>query len=231
MRSDDALAARVAADIPDGSYVNLGIGLPQLIADMVPSDREVMFHSENGVLGIGAAAAPGQEDWECVDAGKRAITVRPGGSFFHHADSFSMIRGGHLDIAVLGAYEVSATGDLANWWTGSPDAIPGVGGAMDLVTGAKMVYVIMHHATKDGSPRMRERCRFPLTARGVVSRVYTDLCVAEPRGDHFEILELAPGVTPEQVCALTEGELRFPEGKGRSPERPFASGGPPGHQR
>lgn len=225
MRSDDVLAARVAADIPDGSYVNLGIGLPQLVAGKVPSDREVMFHSENGILGIGDAAAPGEEDWECIDAGKRAIAIRPGGSFFHHADSFSMIRGGHLDIAVLGAYEVSAAGDLANWWTGSPDAIPGVGGAMDLVTGAKRVYVIMRHSTKEGSPRMRKRCRFPLTARGVVSRVYTDLCVAEPRGAYFEILELAPGVTAEQVRALTEGDLVFPDVGDQASEGLHASRG------
>lgn len=209
MRTDEELAARVAADVPDCSYVNLGVGLPQQVAGHIPPDREVMFHSENGILGIGGDAPPGQEDWELVDAGKRAVVLREGGCFFHHADSFAMVRGKHLDLTILGAYEVSVEGDLANWWTGSTEVIPGVGGAMDLAVGARKVYVMMRHVTSSGAPRMRTQCILPLTGSGVVSRIYTDLCVAEPRGTHFEILELAPGASAEQVTELTEGAVTF----------------------
>lgn len=209
MRSNEELAARVAADVQDCWYVNLGVGLPQSVAGHVASDREVMFHSENGILGIGGDAPPGEEDWECVDAGKRAVLLREGGSFFHHADSFAMVRGKHLDLTILGAYEVSVEGDLANWWTGSTEVIPGVGGAMDLAVGAKEVYVMMRHVTSSGEPRMRKQCTLPLTGAGVVSRIYTDRCVAVPRGTHFEILELAPGVTAQEVAELTEAAVTF----------------------
>lgn len=209
MRTDEELAARVAVDVADCTYVNLGVGLPQQVAGHVGPDREVMFHSENGILGIGGRAAPGAEDWELIDAGKRAVTIREGGCFFHHADSFAMVRGKHLDLAILGAYEVSSAGDLANWWTGSEDTIPAVGGAMDLAVGARAVYVMMRHVTNKGAPRLRTRCTLPLTGRSVVTRVYTDRCVVEPKGTHFDVLELAPGVSAQEVADLTEAEVTF----------------------
>lgn len=209
MRSDEELAARVAADIQDRTYVNLGVGLPQQVPGHLAPDRDVMFHSENGILGIAGGAAPGEEDWELIDAGKRAVTMREGGCFFHHADSFAMVRGKHLDLTVLGAYEVSADGDLANWWTGSSETIPAVGGAMDLAVGARAVYVMMRHVTRSGMPRLRAQCALPLTGRRVVTRIYTELCVAEPRGAHFDIVELAPGVTAQQIADATEADVTF----------------------
>ena len=173
----DQMAARVARDIEDGSVVNLGIGLPTLVANHLPADREIMMHSENGVIGMGPAPAPGAEDYDLINAGKQPVTLLPGGSFFHHADSFAMMRGGHLDICVLGAFQVAANGDLANWHTGAPDAIPAVGGAMDLAIGAKRTFVMMEHRTKRGESKIVAACTYPLTGIGCVSRIYTDLAV------------------------------------------------------
>src|SRR3954453_13519300 len=172
-RSRDEMAARVARDIPEGAYVNLGIGLPTLVANHLPKDREIFLHSENGLLGMGPAPAPGEEDYDLINAGKQPVTVLPGGAYFHHADSFAMMRGGHLDICVLGAFQVSVSGDLANWHTGAPDAIPAVGGAMDLALGAREVYVMMEHQTKSGESKVVAQCTYPLTAIGCVSRIYT----------------------------------------------------------
>jgi len=172
--SRDQMAARVARDIPQGAYVNLGIGLPTLVANHLPADREVILHSENGILGMGPAPAEGEEDYDLINAGKQPVTLLKGGAFFHHADSFAMMRGGHLDICVLGAYQVAGNGDLANWHTGKPGAIPAVGGAMDLAIGAKDVFVMMTLFGKDGTPKLVPRCTYPLTGVGCVSRVYTD---------------------------------------------------------
>ena len=182
--SRDEIAARVAKDIPEGSYVNLGIGMPTRVGNYLPADKEIFLHSENGVLGMGPAPAPGKEDFDLINAGKQPVTLLKGGSFFHHADSFAMMRGGHLDICVLGAFQVSRHGDLANWHTGEPDAIPAVGGAMDLAAGAKSVFVMMDIQTKDGQSKLVERCTYPLTGVGCVSRVYTDVGVfqIEPGG-------------------------------------------------
>ena len=182
--SRDEIAARVAKDIPEGSYVNLGIGLPTRVGNYLPADKEIFLHSENGVLGMGPAPAPGQEDYDLIDAGKQPVTLLKGGSYFHHADSFAMMRGGHLDICVLGAFQVSRHGDLANWHTGEPDAIPAVGGAMDLAAGAKSVFVMMDIQTKDGQSKLVEKCSYPLTGVACVSRVYTDVGVfqIEPDG-------------------------------------------------
>jgi 3-oxoadipate CoA-transferase beta subunit len=191
------MAARVARDIPDGAVVNLGIGLPTLVANHLPSDREVLLHSENGVLGMGPAPAEADIDWDLINAGKQPVTLLDGGSFFHHADSFSMMRGGHLDFCVLGAFQVSVTGDLANWHTGAPDAIPAVGGAMDLAIGAQKTYVMMEHLTKGGESKIVPVCSYPLTGIGCVSRVYTDLATIDitPRGlvviDTVDGLDLA----------------------------------------
>ena len=179
----DQMAARVARDIPEGAYVNLGIGLPTRVANFLPKDREIFLQSENGLLGMGPAPAKGEEDWDLINAGKEPVTLLTGGAFFHHTDSFAMMRGGHLDIAVLGAFQVSVSGDLANWHSGG-DAIPAVGGAMDLAVGAKSVWVMMEHLTKEGRSKIVERCTYPLTGVGVVKRVYTDLTVIDvtPRG-------------------------------------------------
>src|SRR5215212_4755759 len=173
--SREEMAARVARDIPEGSYVNLGIGLPTLVANHLPKDREIILHSENGILGMGPAPAAGHEDPDLMNAGKQPVTELTGASFFHHADSFAMMRGGHLDFCVLGAFQVSAAGDLANWHTGAPDAIPAVGGAMDLATGAKHVYVMMEHLTKGGESKIVPRCTYPLTGVACVERIFTDL--------------------------------------------------------
>jgi 3-oxoadipate CoA-transferase beta subunit len=203
----DAMAARVARDIPEGAYVNLGIGLPTLVANHLPAGREIFLHSENGILGMGPAPPRGHEDWDLVNAGKQPVTLLTGGAFFHHADSFAMMRGGHLDICVLGAFQVSETGDLANWSTGEPGAIPAVGGAMDLAIGAKATFVMMEHVTKSGEPKIVGRCTYPLTGIGCVKRIYTDLAVIEvtPRG--LRAIEWVPGLDFEGLQALTAAPL------------------------
>ncbi len=205
--SREQMAARAAQDIPDGSYVNLGIGIPEMVAKFVPEGRELVYHTENGLLGMGPAPAPGEEEPELINAGKRPVTLVPGACFFHHADSFAMIRGGHLDVCVLGAMQVSARGDLANWSTGAPDAIPAVGGAMDLVAGVETILVVTQHTTRTGEPKLVERCTYPLTGRGVVSRVYTDLAVIDVVPDGFRLLELAPGVSEDDVRRRTGAPL------------------------
>jgi len=204
------IAARVAQDIPDGSYVNLGIGMPTEVANHVPADREVIYHSENGILGFGASPPAGEEDLDLINAGKQHVTMLPGGSFFNHADSFAMMRGGHLDISVLGAYQVSATGDLANWSTGSETFPPAVGGAMDLVVGAKKLLVVTRHNQKDGTPKIVERCSYPLTGAGVVSRIYTDLAVIEVTAAGLQVVELHAGNDFDAVQAVTGAPLLPP---------------------
>ena len=205
----DQLAARVARDIPDGAYVNLGIGLPTLVANHLPPEREIVLHTENGLLGMGPAPAKGHEDMDLINAGKQPVTMMTGASFFHHADSFGMMRGGHLDICVLGAFQVSASGDLANWHTGAPDAIPAVGGAMDLAIGAKKTFVMMEHCTKEGASKLVASCSYPLTGIGCVKRVYTDLAVIDLGPDGATVVDIVPGVSPEQLQALTGVPLRF----------------------
>jgi 3-oxoadipate CoA-transferase beta subunit len=206
-RSRDDMARRLALDIPNGSYVNLGIGIPELVAKYVPEGRTLIYHTENGLLGMGPSPEPGAGDPELINAGKRQVTALPGAAYFHHADSFAMIRGGHLDLCVLGAMQVACNGDLANWSTGEPDAIPAVGGAMDLVAGVKSVYVITQHCTRSGEPKLVERCTYPLTGRGVVNRVYTDLAVIDITPSGFRLIELSPGVTFEYVQARTGAPL------------------------
>ena len=201
------MAQKVAIDIPDGSYVNLGIGIPELVADFVPKNREVIYQTENGLLGMGKAPSKENEDRELVNAGKKCITAIPGASFFHHADSFAMIRGGHIDICILGAMQVSKEGDLANWSTGSKDAIPAVGGAMDLAVGAKRVFLALEHTTKEGEPRLLKSCSLPLTAPRVVSKVITNLGFFEVTSEGFVMKEIAPGYTPEEVQEQTEAKL------------------------
>jgi len=205
--SREQMAQRTAQDIPDGAYVNLGIGIPEKVAQYVPEGREVIYHTENGLLGMGKAPEAGKEDPELINAGKKYVTTIPGAAFFHHADSFAMIRGEHIDICVLGALQVSEKGDLANWSTGAPDAIPAVGGAMDLVAGVKTIYVITQHRTRDGKPKLLEACTFPLTAIGVVSRVYTDLAVLDVTPKGLQIIELAPGVSFDYVQARSDCKL------------------------
>jgi len=195
------MAARIARDIPEGAVVNLGIGMPTLVANHLPVDREVLLHSENGVLGMGPAPADGDEDWDLINAGKQPVTLRNGGSFFHHADSFALMRGGHLDLCVLGAFQVSAQGDLANWHTGAPESIPAVGGAMDLATGAKRTVVMMEHLTKNGESKLVPQCTYPLTGIACVRRIYTDLAV-------IEINKEGPATVIEQVAGLTFKELQ-----------------------
>ena len=199
----DQMAARVARDIEDGSVVNLGIGLPTLVANHLPADREIMMHSENGVIGMGPAPTPGAEDYDLINAGKQPVTLLPGGSFFHHADSFAMMRGGHLDICVLGAFQVSATGDLANWHTGAPDAIPAVGGAMDLAIGAKKTFVMMEHCTKSGHSKIVAQCSYPLTGIGCVSRIYTDLAVIDITPQGLQVIERVEGLSFEDLQRAT----------------------------
>jgi len=196
----EQLARRIAEDIPDGAYVNLGIGMPTLVANYLPADREIVLHSENGILGMGPAPPKGAEDWDVINAGKQPVTLLTGGAYFHHTDSFAMMRGGHLDICVMGAFQVSVAGDLANWHTGEPGAIPAVGGAMDLAVGARSVWVMMEHQTKSGESKIVERCSYPLTGVGVVKRIYTDLAVIDisPRG-------LSAG---RLVSGLSLGELQ-----------------------
>jgi 3-oxoadipate CoA-transferase, beta subunit len=208
----DQLAARVARDIPDGAYVNLGIGLPTLVGNHLPRDREIFLHSENGMLGMGPAPAPGKEDPDLINAGKRPVTLLPGGSFFHHADSFAMMRGGHLDICVLGAFQVSVRGDLANWHTGAPDAIPAVGGAMDLAIGARQVLVMMEHLTRQGQSKIVERCSYPLTALHCVDRIYTDLAVIDVVPEGLRVRELFEGISFEELQRVTGAPLLAPRG-------------------
>jgi len=203
----DQMAARVARDIPDGAVVNLGIGLPTRVANHLGSEREVILHSENGVLGMGPAPPAGQEDFDLINAGKGPVTLRPGGAFFHHADSFAMMRGGHLDICVLGAFQVAANGDLANWSTGAPAAIPAVGGAMDLAIGAKKTFVMMEHVTKGGEARIVERCSYPLTGLGCVARVYTDIAIVDVTPSGLVLVDAAPGWDLAAVQALTGAPL------------------------
>ena len=205
----DTMAARAARDIPEGWYVNLGIGIPTMIANHVPIDREVIFHSENGVLGMGPA--PAKEDinpW-LINAGKQYVTLRKGGLYVHHADSFAMIRGGHLDLCVLGAFEVAANGDIANWATSENDTAPAVGGAMDLAAGAKRLWVIMEHMTKDGRSKLVQKCGYPLTAPGAVKRVYTNFGVFDITERGFVVLDIAAGLSREDLQARTDAPLHF----------------------
>lgn len=206
----EEMAQRAALDIPNGSYVNLGIGIPELVARFVPEGREVIYHTENGLLGMAPVGEDGGEP-ELINAGKKRVSMIPGAAFFHHADSFSMIRGGHLDICVLGAMQVAANGDLANWSTGAPDAIPAVGGAMDLVAGVKTILVITQHVTKKGQPKLLERCNMPLTGGGVVSRIYSDLAVIDVTEEGFKVVELAPGVDFDYVQERTGATLLPPD--------------------
>jgi 3-oxoadipate CoA-transferase beta subunit len=204
------IAARVARDIPEGACVNLGIGLPTLVADFLPKDREILIHSENGVLGVGPSPAKGEEDEDMINAGKQPVTLLPGGSFFHHADSFAMIRGRHLDYCILGAFQVSVAGDLANWHTGAPEAIPAVGGAMDLAVGAKNVLVMMEHLTKEGESKIVERCTYPLTGARCVSRIYTDLAVIDVRPDGLHLVEIcAEGLGFDELQKLNGVPLKY----------------------
>jgi 3-oxoadipate CoA-transferase beta subunit len=198
-RTKDQLAARVAQDIFDGAVVNLGIGQPTSVANHLPRDREVILHSENGILGMGPAPAPGEEDYDLINAGKQPVSLLPGGAFFHHADSFAMMRGGHIDICVLGAFQVSATGDLANWSTGEPGAIPAVGGAMDLATGAKATWVLMDLLTKSGQSKLVERCTYPLTGVGCVKRVYTDYATFDCTASGLRVVDLVDGLIHSEL--------------------------------
>jgi len=209
----DQMAARVARDIPEGACVNLGIGLPTLVGNHLPKNREILLQSENGVVGMGPAPAPGEEDFDLINAGKEPVTLLPGGAFFHHADSFAMMRGGHLDICVLGAFQVSVSGDLANWHTGAPDAIPAVGGAMDLAIGAKQVFVMMDHLTKSGQSKIVQRCTYPLTGVACVNRIYTDLAVLDITLEGLRVHEMADGLSFDELCRLTGVPLLFEPAK------------------
>jgi 3-oxoadipate CoA-transferase beta subunit len=204
----DAIAARVARDLPDGAIVNLGIGLPTRVGNHLPADREIVLHSENGVLGMGPAPAAGDEDPDLINAGKQPVTLLSGAAFFHHADAFAMMRGGHLDICVLGAFQVSVDGDLANWSTGAPDAIPAVGGAMDLAVGAKQVFVAMNHHTREGTSRIVERCTYPLTGLRCVDRIYTDLAVIDVMPEGLVVRDRVDGLDHATLVALTGVPLR-----------------------
>jgi len=213
--SREDMAARLAVDIPDGSYVNLGIGIPELVARFVPEGREFIYHTENGLLGMGPPPPEGQENPELINAGKKCVTAIPGAAFFHHADSFCMIRGGHIDLCVLGALQVAANGDLANWTTGGPDSIPAVGGAMDLVAGVKTIFVITQHTTKKGDPKIVSECTFPLTGKGVVDRIYTNLAVLDVTPDGLVVNEMAPGVDFDYLQEKT-GATLIPSGDQRA---------------
>jgi len=203
----EQMAQRCAQDIEDGSYVNLGIGIPEKVAQYVPDGREVIYHTENGLLGMGTAPNEDELDLDLINAGKKPVTAIAGASYFHHGDSFAMIRGNHIDVCVLGAMHVSAKGDLANWSTGAPDAIPAVGGAMDLVAGVKTIYIITLHTTKTGAAKILPECTFPLTGQGVVSRIYSDLAVIDVTTDGLVLIELAPGISFDYVQARTGVEL------------------------
>jgi len=203
------LAERIARDIPEGAYVNLGIGMPTQIANYLPADREIFLHSENGILGMGPAPAPGEENPELINAGKQPVTLLAGGCYFHHGDSFTMMRGGHLDICVLGAYQVSARGDLANWSTGAPSSIPAVGGAMDLAIGAKQVFVMTEHLTKKGECKIVEQCSYPLTGMACIDRIYTDMAVMDITPEGVVVRELFGDVTAEYLQSVTPVALSF----------------------
>lgn len=207
--STNEMARKVALDIFDGAYVNLGIGIPELVAGFIPEGREVIYHTENGLLGMGPAPASGKEDPELINAGKKCVTAIPGAAFFHHADSFTMIRGGHIDICVLGALQVSEEGDLANWSTGEPGAIPAVGGAMDLVAGVQTIFVITQHTTKTGEPKIVKQCTYPLTGKRVVNRIYSNLAVIDVTDHRLMVRELAPGITFKEL-QLQTGAALFP---------------------
>lgn len=202
----DEMAQKVAKSIPAGSFVNLGIGLPTAVANYIPDENGVILHTENGMLGMGPAPKAGEEDQDLINAGKQPVTIKPGGAFFHHADSFAMMRGGHLDYCVLGAFQVSKTGDIANWHTGAPDAIPAVGGAMDLAIGAKNVFVMMDLLTKKGESKIVEKCTYPLTGIGCVKRIFTDYAVFEVTVSGLVVLEMVPGLTLESL----EGYVGLP---------------------
>ncbi len=202
-RTRGQIAARVAQDIPEGAYVNLGIGLPTLVANHLPKDRDIFLHSENGILGMGPAPAKGDEDWDVINAGKQPVTLLTGGAYFHHADSFAMMRGGHLDFCVLGAFQVSEKGDLANWHTGAPDAIPAVGGAMDLAVGAKKTFVMMEHCTKQGESKIVAQCSYPLTAVACVARIYTDLATIEVTSQGLKVVDKVDGLSMEELVKIT----------------------------
>lgn len=204
--SNAQIAWRAAQDLEDGAYVNLGIGFPEMIAKFQPESRDVVYHTENGVLGFGEAPKPGEEDWDLINAGKKAITLKPGTAFFHHADSFAMVRGGHLDLAVLGAYQVAQNGDLANWSTGK-GGVPAVGGAMDLVHGAKRVAVVTDHVTKKGHPKLVAECTMPLTGKGCVTRIYSSLAVIDVEDGHFVLREKLDGLSFDELQALTGATL------------------------
>lgn len=201
-RSKDQLAARVAQDIYEGATVNLGIGMPTLVANHIPASREVLLHSENGILGMGPAPAEGEEDYDLINAGKQPVTLLKGGSFFHHADSFAMMRGGHLDICVLGAFQVSVTGDLANWHTGEKDAIPAVGGAMDLAVGAKQTWVMMDLLTKQGISKIVQSCIYPLTGIACVKRIYSDLATMECTPQGLKLIDKVDGLDHSELEKL-----------------------------
>ena len=207
-RTKDQLAARVAQDLHEGAIVNLGIGMPTLVANHIPANREVMLHSENGILGMGPAPVAGQEDYDLINAGKQPVTVRKGGSFFHHADSFAMMRGGHLDICVLGAFQVSATGDLANWHTGEKDAIPAVGGAMDLAVGAKQTWVMMDLLTKQRESKLVQTCTYPLTGIGCVKRIYSDLATLECTPQGLRLIDKVAGLAHVELEKLVGLPIR-----------------------
>ena len=207
-RSRDEIAQRVARDIPEGAYVNLGIGLPTMVANHLDRSKEIFLHSENGLLGMGPAPAPGDEDEDLINAGKQPVTLLTGGAYFHHADSFAMMRGGHLDICVLGAFQVSERGDLANWHTGAPDAIPAVGGAMDLAMGAKKVFVMMEHQTKSGESKIVSSCTYPLTGVGCVSRIYTDLATIDVTPEGLLVIDMIEGLTLDALQQMTGVQLR-----------------------
>ncbi|WP_445558160.1 3-oxoacid CoA-transferase subunit B [Ochrobactrum sp. BTU1] len=206
--SNAQIAWRAAQDIVDGAYVNLGIGFPEMVARYQPSGRQAIFHTENGVLNFGEAPLSGEEDWDLINAGKKAVTLKPGASFFHHADSFAMVRGGHLDVAILGAYQVAQNGDLANWRVGS-SGVPAVGGAMDLVHGAKQVVVITEHLTKKGEPKLVDKCTFPLTGVGCITRVYTSHAVIDVEKGHFVLREKLAGMSVEQLQSITGAQLHL----------------------
>lgn len=206
--SNAQIAWRAAQDIADGAYVNLGIGFPEMVARYQPKGRQAIFHTENGILNFGEPPAEGQEDWDLINAGKKAVTLKPGASFFHHADSFAMVRGGHLDVAILGAYQVAQNGDLANWRVGSK-GVPAVGGAMDLVHGAKQVFVITEHLTKKGEPKLVERCSFPLTGVGCITRVYTSHAVIDVKDGHFVLREKLGALSMDDLQAMTGAMLHI----------------------